>query len=217
MKLQYGEILDTAWKSLRDQLALVAGLTAVYCFSVWVLNLVPFLGYLACAPLGLGYVKCLMQIRKGQVIEYQDFFWGFLNFNRFLHVVLMNVLLVVGYFVGFLLLIIPGIWVVVTTAFSTQYFILKKEDAVESIQKSIEMVKGRWWNVFGFILVLVLINMGGAICLLIGLLVSIPVSTLAMIIAAEKLLASLPLPPANPAPLGESAATEPAEVTILPR
>lgn len=213
MKLRYSEILSSAWNSIRDELALVAGLTVVSFFGIWVFNLIPFLGYVVAAPLGLGYLKCLQQIRFKQVITYKDFFWAFLKLNRLLHVVLMNILVYLGTVIGFILFILPGIWFMVASVFSSAAFLLYAEDSVGSIQRSMTIVKHRWWNIFGFGFVLLLINMAGAICFAVGLLVSIPVSAVATLIAFEKLSASVHIPPAEPQ---SSSAKEPAEVTILP-
>jgi len=214
MKLAYGEVLDSAWKSIRDDLPLAAALTAVFGFGVWVLNLVPFLGYLVIGPLSLGYIKCLQQIRLKQVIGYQDFLWAFLNFNRFLHAVLLSVLINFGMILGFILLLIPGIWFAVASCFSNVSFLFRKEDSIDAIKRSMEIVKNRWWNVFGFGMVLLMINLAGALCLFIGLLISAPVSALATIIAFERLSKTVQLPPREPA--FQEADKDPAEVTILP-
>lgn len=218
MKLQYGEIFDTAWKAIKDDLALVAGLTAVYIFGAWVFQHVPVLGVIVAAPLGLGYLKCLLQIRAKQVIGYQDFFWAFIDFNRLAHAVLMNVVLYIAYVIGFFLLVLPGIWALVATGFSSQNFVLDKPDAIESIKKSLNMVKGRWWNVFGLFVWIFLINMAGALCLVVGLLITVPISVMSLLIAAEKLSVTMPIqpPPSHPSD-SDSKSSEPVEVTILPR
>lgn len=213
MKLAYGEILDKSWKALRDELPLVAGLSAVYIFGIWVLSMVPVLGYVIGGPLGLGYLRCLNQIRNKQVIGYQDFFWAFLNFNRFLHSVLMIVLIYIGTAVGFILLVVPGIWFVIASWFCSPAFLLKKDDAVEAVKTSLAVVKNRWFNVFGFVLVIAIINILGALCFFVGLLISAPISVLASLIAFEQLSATVQLPPAEPEP---QSAKDPAEVTILP-
>jgi uncharacterized membrane protein len=199
-KLIYSEIFNEAWNSLKADLALVVGLTAVYGFGIWVLSHIPFVNFLFIAPIAVGYMRCLMQIRKKEVIGFNDFLWAFTDFNRFLHVVILNILVWLGAGFGMLLLIIPGIWFIVATAFSTQIFTLHKPDAVEAIKTSLDVVKGRWWNIAGFVFVLGLINLAGMICLFIGILISWPLTTMATLLATEKLMANATMTPAAPSP-----------------
>lgn len=187
LKLQYGEIFDSAWKALKDDLALVAGLSLVYGFAVWVVCLIPFLGQLLTGPMAMGYMRCLIQIRAKQVIGYEDFFWGFINLNRLLHAVLLSAIVFLGTALGFILLIIPGIWFLVSSVFSNPLFLLEKQDAIEAIKKSFDLSKGRWLNIFGFMVCIGMLNIAGALCFVIGLLVSAPITTMAIILATEKL------------------------------
>ncbi len=50
---------------------------------------------------------------------------------------------------------------------------------IESLKVSWRATRGHWWHLLGFLLVLMLINILGALLLLVGLLVSVPVSMLA--------------------------------------
>ena len=47
------------------------------------------------------------------------------------------------------------------------------------MNESSRITRGHKWPLFGFVLMLVLINLLGALALIVGLLVSVPVSTLA--------------------------------------
>jgi hypothetical protein len=185
--LVYSDIFGESWKAIKDDLALVAGLSLVYFFGAWVLAHIPLINFLVLGPLAMGYLRCLMQIRKKETIGYQDFFWGFLDFNRFLNIIILHLLISFGTALGFILLIVPGIWFVVSTLFAMSIFVTEKSDGITAIQKSIELCKGRWWNIAGFVLVISLINMAGVLCLGIGILLSIPISFLSMLIALEKL------------------------------
>jgi len=62
---------------------------------------------------------------------------------------------------GMALLIIPGILVAVYVAFFQNAIVLRKKGPIDALRYSYELVKGRWWLVFGvlalvFIVVLVL-------------------------------------------------------------
>ncbi len=203
-ELVYSEVLKESWAALKSDLALVAGLTAVYFFGVWVINHIPVVNVLVVGPLLMGYVKCLIQIRKKEVIGYQDFFWAFQDFNRLAHAVILGILGTIGMAIGFVLLIVPGIWFLVANYFASTIFVTQKEDGIEAIKMSMDLVKGRWWNIAGFIFMVFLLNVAGGFCFLIGLLVTAPVSVLASVVALEKLSQGAPVAtvsegtPANP-------------------
>lgn len=72
----------------------------------------------------------------------------------FLRYILMSILMFVLLFIGFLLLIVPGIILTVWFSFSTFVLVLERGGVVESLKKSREYVRGRWWAVFGRIIVL---------------------------------------------------------------
>jgi hypothetical protein len=190
-KLIYSDILNESWKSLKGQLPLVAGLSLVFTVGLLVLFKIPFLGQAVMGPFSLGYLKCLLRIRSNETIGYSDFFWGFQEMNRFVHALLLSVLISLGY-LGFIFLLIPGIWWMVASTFANAIFVMGTEDCIEALKKSIALVQGRWWNVAGLIGVLCLINFAGAMCFAIGIFISLPVATLALYIAAEKLLLTTP-------------------------
>ncbi|MEX0913162.1 MAG: YciC family protein [Candidatus Paceibacterota bacterium] len=75
------------------------------------------------------------------------FFWRYLGLS-----ILMGLILLVG----FILLIIPGVILSVWFAFATMVLILERSGIVGSLRRSREYVKGKWWGVFGRILVAIL-------------------------------------------------------------
>ncbi len=73
------------------------------------------------------------------------FFWRYLG---------MSIILGVIIFLGFLLLIIPGIILSIWFAFSSFVLVAERTSIIDSLKKSREYVRGRWWAVFGRILLL---------------------------------------------------------------
>ncbi len=59
--------------------------------------------------------------------------------------------------IGFLLFYIPGIYLAVATIFIFLIIIYENKSATESISRSFEIIKGKWWQTFGLILVFGLI------------------------------------------------------------
>jgi len=192
--LMYSEILSEAWASIKGDLALAMGLTAVYAFGIWVAHFIPFANFIVIGPLVLGYFRCLLQIQAKQTIGYADFFWGFMDFNRLLHIVIMNAVLAAGIGIGMFLLIVPGIWFMVSSLFSSALFVTANQDGLEVIKQSMDLVKGRWWHIAGFAGLLFVLNFAGCLAFGIGALITGPVTALALINACRQLQMSEPLP-----------------------
>jgi hypothetical protein len=53
---------------------------------------------------------------------------------------------------GFLALVIPGIWLLVRWAFAAQAAVVDGLSPVAALGRSAELVKGRWWRTFGMLL-----------------------------------------------------------------
>ncbi|MGZ8401346.1 MAG: hypothetical protein ACXWVI_08620 [Methyloceanibacter sp.] len=82
--------------------------------------------------------------------------------------------------VGFVLLIVPGIIVALMFMFTTFIVIDRGLGPIEAMKESRCITYGHKWSLLGFTLMLVLVNLLGVIALVVGLLVSIPVSSLAV-------------------------------------
>jgi uncharacterized membrane protein len=98
-------------------------------------------------------------------------FWKFLG---------ASILFGLAVAVGFVLLIVPGIIVALMFMFTTFIVIDRGLGPIEAMKESHRITNGHKWSLLGFTLMLVLINLLGVIALVVGLLVSIPVSSLAV-------------------------------------
>jgi hypothetical protein len=73
-------------------------------------------------------------------------------------------LYVLGVSGGIALLIIPGIWLLVLWYFAAQAAVLENASPMAAVRRSVELVRGSWWRVFGLILLtLILFGFGAAI------------------------------------------------------
>jgi hypothetical protein len=70
------------------------------------------------------------------------------------------VLAFLGALLGYICLILPGIWLTVRWAFSAQSVVVDDLRGVAAIKRSSSLVDGAWWRVFGILILLYLI--GGA-------------------------------------------------------
>lgn len=67
-------------------------------------------------------------------------------------------LVFIGGFIGFLLLIIPGIWLVISMSMIAQAIAVEGIGPISAMRRSYNLVKGNWWETFGFLLLVGLIG-----------------------------------------------------------
>lgn len=97
---------------------------------------------------------------------------------------LLSTLIILG---GFILLIIPGIYFAFRMWLVTYYIVDQGAGPVEAIKKSWKNTKGHFFSLLGLSLVLLLINLFGLLVLVVGLLVTIPVTYIATTWVYKKL------------------------------
>jgi uncharacterized membrane protein len=105
-------------------------------------------------------------------------FWKFIG-GYFLTLVIV--------LVGFLLLIIPGIVWSLKYMFVPLIIMDKKMRPFEALRESARITDGHKWDLLLFVITLLGINILGLLCLIVGLLVSVPVTSLAFVHAYRSL------------------------------
>jgi uncharacterized membrane protein len=91
-----------------------------------------------------------------------------------------SILYALAFVAGLVLLIVPGIIFALMFMFTTFIVIDRELGPIEAMKESNRITHGHKWTLLGFALMLVLINLLGVLALVVGLLVSIPVSSLAV-------------------------------------
>jgi uncharacterized membrane protein len=108
-----------------------------------------------------------------------DFGTEFSNFDKLLTLFLVNLILGIAITVGFLMLIIPGIIVATLTCLSPWFVADRNMGVIESITASFDATKASFLNLLVFGVVGVAMIIVGAIPCGLGLLVVIPVLSIA--------------------------------------
>ena len=93
---------------------------------------------------------------------------------------LASLLLGITIAVGLVLLIVPGIIFTLMFLFTTFIVIDRELGPIEAMKESHRITRGHKWPLLGFLLLLMLVNLGGLLAFIVGLLVTIPVSSLAV-------------------------------------
>jgi hypothetical protein len=155
----------------------VFGIIANEVENVALQIIVQFVGTLVGMLVSLGWLRVSLEITRGVKPEVGDLFraqgyWPYL---------FASILFAIGFYVGLLLLIVPGI--IFACVFGFYGFVIaergERAGVLDSLQRSADITRGSRWQLFGLGLVLLLINVVGALLLLIGLIFTLGISILA--------------------------------------
>lgn len=80
---------------------------------------------------------------------------------------------------GFILLIVPGIIIVLMFQMYAYLVVDKGLGPIAALKRSRVITKGSRWRLFVLGFLIVLVNLGGLLCLVVGLLVTIPLTAIA--------------------------------------
>jgi hypothetical protein len=175
--LLLGNYFKTGWGLFKQYHTGFVGFCLLYFVIQFILNSIPVMGKVAAAlvstPLLIGNFIVCAKLLHQQTPEFRDFFKGF---QFFLPLLLLT--LVAGLFIGIgtILLIIPGVYLAVAYMFASYLVIDRGLDFWPAMELSRRTVTPRWFGFFAFMLLLVLLNLGGALLLGLGLLVTVPLS-----------------------------------------
>jgi uncharacterized membrane protein len=175
--LPLGGYIKTGWGLFIQYPGGFVGFCLLYLLIQAALHSIPYVGAVASfaisTPLLMGNFIVSAKLLHGQPPEFRDFFAGF---QYFLPLLLLS--LVAGLFIaiGTLLLIIPGLYLIVAYMFASYLVVDRGLDFWPAMELSRRTVNPRWFGYFAFALLVVLLNLAGAIALGVGLLVTIPLS-----------------------------------------
>jgi uncharacterized membrane protein len=137
---------------------------------------VSLIGILVHTVLQIGLTKMSLRFVDGGRGEFSDLYSGYPLFFNYL---ITSILLGLMVFIGFILLIVPGIILAVIFGFSTFAVVDRGMGPIEALQRSAAITSGVRMEIFLFGLVALGLNILGAILCGIGLLATYPTTMLA--------------------------------------
>lgn len=132
-----------------------------------------------------GYYFVAFQLARGRDAVFGDFFRGF---NKFLPIFLTTLVAGILTAIGFVLLVLPGVYLAVAYLFAQPLVIDKNADFWQAMETSRQLITKKWFSFFGLMLLLFLLNMAGLMVLGIGLLVTVPLSICIVSAAYEDII-----------------------------
>ena len=147
---------------------------------------------LVAAVLGIavqfGGIKYLLSlVRGGKVLSWDQVVKSLQPYSNLFYFFVGNLIYGIMVFIGLLLLVIPGLYLAIKYMFVPFLIADRKLDIGKAFAESDKMTKGNMGELFVLEVLVVILNAVGALLLGFGLLITIPVSYLAMVKAYTKL------------------------------
>ncbi len=179
IKAAGGRWISQGWEVVKTDVGLFMGLTVLYL-------IVGSAGsVLTQGPMQVGFhLACMRKLVRGRT-EIGDLFQGF---NYFVAAFVAALLIAVFATVGVLLCIIPGLVITAMYMFTYLFVLDKRLEFWPAMEASHAVVKNDYLGFVLFLLGLGLLNIVGALCCIVGLLVTIPISMMAITIAYRDLV-----------------------------
>ena len=120
-------------------------------------------------PLSYGSSFAYLKASRGENVEVQDIFSAFKNYWNAVGASILTGIIVV---VGFIFVLVPGIFLACKPAFVPYLVVDKKMSVTQAISASWNMTKGHGWKVFLLYLLAIPIVIAGLICIGVGVIIS---------------------------------------------
>lgn len=182
------EVLKFGWETFKKDPWFYVGVTFVLmAFSLLVNALTTgpggvhgILGFIisfaASTIVSIAYARLALSAEAGEHVTWQEL-WAP---EHFLNMVGASLVQAVIIFVGIILLVIPGIVAALILMFTQLSVVDKGLNPIEALKNSYYLTKGHLLELFVFVLVIMVLNIIGLLALVIGLLVTLPVSLIAV-------------------------------------
>lgn len=183
--LSYSEYISKAWETFKIQPGLYCGISVLNLLVSFLASLSGGWAFVIGGLISLNSLYCFRLLYLGQVIKPNDIFWTFGSIPRFIQATLLTVFCGLGIFIGFLFLVIPGIWLYVNWSLAQILFIKNEKVAIATMKDSTRLVQPHWWWFAKLIFYCSVINFVGVLFFGVGLVVSISITTLIWLLVAE--------------------------------
>lgn len=180
-----GSAVSRGWALVRDNMGVLVGATLLGWVVTVGVAFVPILGW-AIGIVLLGSLDYMFIRRiRGEVVQVGDVFAGF-NL-AFLNLTLAGLVKAVLTSLGFVLCVLPGIYLGVGYVFALPLVIDKKMEFWPAMEVSRRVVHRHWWSTFALVIVLALVAVAGFMVCIVGAFVTIPVASAALMYVYEDL------------------------------
>ncbi|MDE3083705.1 MAG: DUF4339 domain-containing protein [Verrucomicrobiota bacterium] len=188
-KLDLGRCLNRGWDLWMQHLGRLALMNLVFFLISLAVACVPAGGLIFGGVLTAGWFHYTLKLLHGEKAALGDLFVGFReNFGPLILAGIAVALLTV---LGFVFLILPGIYLAVAWTFTYPLILEKNLSFGEAMQVSRRVISHNWWKMFLLIIVACLLSLLGLAALVIGVFLTMPI-TICMLACAYDSLCNPP-------------------------
>ncbi len=180
-----GKYISKGYSIFEKDMGKFIGYTALYFLITTTAGFIPFAPIFLTGPLTAGFFIVARKINKNQPYDFGDFWKGF---DFFVPLMLFTLISTILGILAFIALIIPGIYLYVGWVFAVPFIIFGNMEFWDAMEFSRKLVTKKWWNIFGFLILIILINMAGALVFFVGLLFTVPITFCAIYAAFEDIV-----------------------------
>ncbi|MFA5926605.1 MAG: hypothetical protein WCT32_02050 [Patescibacteria group bacterium] len=190
-KVDVGKAISYGWENVKKEFWYFTGLALVVTVISGIGNsrgidpgLRNIIALLLSSWMTAGYLKLLLSYYDGKKLPFSELFKQFRYFWRILGLTLLLGLIVV---IGFILLVIPGIYLSLRYQFAMNFIVDKDLGVIEAMSESSRITQGVKLSLFWFMLAVFVVLILGLLALGIGIFVAIPVVWLADVYLYKRL------------------------------
>ncbi len=193
--LDYMDLIKRSWSLFKEHWQLLFGANAIVALLAIGLEFLPVVGQIAgfilLGPLFTGVSWMSLMAVRGKPVLLADGFAGF--GPRFFQLVLCGMVHQILLAVGFVLLVIPGIFLLVAWTFP--YLLIMDRDLHfwDAMELSRKTVQPRWFHYFGIWMIVLLFVVVGLAACGVGLLITLPVVNIMIAVAYQRQFDESPL------------------------
>lgn len=187
--------LKAGWELFKKRPGYLAAATLVALIASWVINAIAtgigghslvatFINVLLGTFVGMGTVAFALKAYEDPMKADIKDLW---HPQQYVNYLLATIIVGICVAVGLVLLIVPGVIVAIMFSMAKFLVIDRNLKPMDAVKESMRITEGSRLELFILLLGVIAINFVGAIALFFGLLVSLPVSTLALVSAYRTL------------------------------
>jgi uncharacterized membrane protein len=188
--------LSKGWDIFKKRAGFFIGITLLLGVVYWVVSFTMGGGYgftklletivmiVVGTLVSMGYTALSLKAYDDPMLVNVSDLWHPSPFITFFAV---SVLVGIVTLIGLILLVVPGIIAMLMFFFAKIIVIDRNVGPIGAMEESMRLTKGNRWELFVLLLAVIVINIIGALCFFVGLVITIPVTMLASIAAYRAL------------------------------